>query len=76
MKRKEISDKSRLLRGFLMLVAMIVTGTVVDCAAHTTFRFWLTVTFAPLALAGCAVFPLFYAAMRYKQKMLRLPESL
>ena len=76
MKQRTISDKNRFLRALLVLIVMLAVGTIFDCVAHVSFRFWLTATFAPIAFAGCIVSLLLYLAMRLKQRVLELPEDL
>jgi len=75
MERKVVSDKTRLLRGFLVLVAMLAGGTIAGWTNHETFRFWLKFTFVPLTVGGCIAFLVMYFAMRIKKRVLRMPEG-
>jgi hypothetical protein len=75
MERKVVRDRTRLLRGFLGLIAMLVMGAVADWTMHETLRSWLESALAVTA-GGCIAFLVMFLAMRAKKRVLRMPEGL
>jgi hypothetical protein len=76
MERKVVSNRTRLLRGFLVLIAMLVMSAVVDWTMHETLRSWFETALAPTTAGGCIGLFLFYLATGSKQRVLKMPEDI